>query len=83
MKCKICGEKMTHTQFGLAGVTAKPNCRCGEIRSRARIKGCPQCGVKASHMHPVLNLFLVQRKMRRPYYEMRCVICGHRWRVKA
>lgn len=82
MKCKICGATHHHQAMGIAGIAIPPACPCGKLRSRERAKGCPKCGSKADHEHPVLNLRLVKKAFRKPYYEMKCDICGHTWKVE-
>jgi len=81
MKCKICGKEMKLNQIGFSfGVKAR--CQCGKIRSRERIKGCPKCGIHATHKNPVMQLY-IKKGLFGAHYEMHCENCGHKWRVQA
>ena len=82
MKCKICGTEMRTLPMGIGGIVVYPTCQCARIRSKERAKGCPHCNATADHDNPTLNLSLVKRWFRKPYYEMRCDVCGHKWKVE-
>ena len=71
MKCKSCNKQIPTTQFGIAGVSATPVCRCGKVRLRERLKECTKC-----HAHSVE----IQVKKHWYGYLLYCT-CGHKWRV--
>ena len=71
MKCKSCGTKITFTQTGIAGIIASPNCTCGKIRLRERLRGCSTCD------SPGIS---IQIKKHWYGYLLFCT-CGHKWRV--
>ena len=71
MKCKACNKPITSAQVGMAGISATPNCKCGKIRARERLKGCPNC-----ESHGVA----VQIKKKWYGWLLYCV-CKAKWRV--
>ena len=71
MKCKSCGKQIPTTQFGIAGVSATPVCKCGKVRVRERLRGCKNCGAQST---------TIQVKKRWYGYLLYCT-CGHKWRV--
>jgi len=72
MICKSCKKQITTTQFGLAGVSARPNCKCGKIRVRERLKGCSKCGAQSVEIQ-------IQKQW---YGYLLYCTCGHKWRVR-
>ena len=72
MICKSCGKRITVTQYGIAGINAIPNCKCGKIRVRERLKGCEKCGEYGTG---------ISIKTHRFWYTLSCT-CGHKWRVR-
>lgn len=72
MKCGCCGKPMTHTPTGFAAGGARPNCKCGMIRTRERKKGCPKCG------SPGKWDIMIKKHW---YGWLLYCICGHKWRV--
>lgn len=71
MKCKVCGKKMTTSGLGAAGIRAAPNCICGKVRARERIRGCPSCTI---HGKAVL---LIGKRWR--FYRFTCSNCNKNW----
>ena len=74
MKCKACNKPITSAQVGMAGISATPNCKCGKIRARERLKGCPKCG-NYSNTSNIITI-----KKHRLWWTLSCG-CGHKWRV--
>lgn len=80
--CKICGKEYNVRELTKGrsfGFVVMANCECGVIRSRERVKGCPNCGEKASHEQPIINITKIDWRGR---YHFKCDVCGHTWKVK-
>lgn len=71
MKCKSCNKQITTMGIGIAGIAATPNCKCGKIRERERVRSCYGCGARGIE---------IQVKKALIGYKLTCT-CGHKWRV--
>jgi len=72
MNCKICGAPFIGASPLLGSFIVTPTCRCGKVRSRERIHGCPVCGAKGRN----IQMELVNKK-----YRLSCE-CGATWVVE-
>jgi hypothetical protein len=81
MPCKICGAlfnpKENVTSSALT-FKLKPPCKCGKVRKRVRIEGCPKCGAKDLKFAKYPNILLLKKNWLGYYFVCKC---GNKWRV--
>ena len=72
MNCKICGAPLIGSSPLLGALIITPTCKCGKIRARERISGCPICGATGK----TIQMDIVNKR-----YRLTCA-CGAVWTVE-
>ena len=77
MECKICQAPIIMS--GPTGtMMVQATCKCGRVRGRVRIEGCPICGVKDTEKR-LYRIILLTKKDGEGYH-FTCSF-GHAWSV--